>query len=169
MKRNILLIILLFFAFSVSPAIAKSQKESKSEVELLIKKISRIDSPEINYTYVSMSMIERMFASLVIEMPLIKDLFSSLKSLRSVSTSGKVGYEKVKKMVSPFLQEEEEVMGLSLVSFSREGNADSVLYGDENNLLIINDDGNSSISVELFVGFSYDTYQKYIESGVKIM
>lgn len=168
MRRNILVMLLFLFVvvISASAVSPKQQQNKKNEVEILIKKISRVDSPQIDYTYVSCSMIQRMFASLKLNMPVVEELLGSLKSIRSVSTQGRDGYTKVRKMIEPFLQEENEVMELSLISSSRENGIFTVLYANDDCMLVVDDDGNTSISIVLIIGISYESYQKILEGGV---
>lgn len=170
MKRN--LFFMLFFMIAFVPAIPgtsqKEQKKNKSEVEVLLNKISRMKSNEINYTYVSSSMIGKMLNATGIDIPLIEEIVTSLKNVRNISTNGRQGYKIVMDAIKPFLQEDDEVMGLELISYSCDGKTTTTLYGGDEQLLVIDYDSGTSVSITLFSGDFYKLYLKLIDSGIKI-
>lgn len=156
-------VILISTAAMASPQVPQAQHDGKNNVEQLIKTISKIESSEIDYTYVSTAMISKMFKML----PDIGELYG-LKNVRAIETTGLDGYIKVKKMIEPFLNEDEEVMGLSLQALERNGGKLNVCYANNDYLLMVNDDGEITLSITLLKGLSFDMFKKMQENGFEL-
>ena len=70
--------------------------------------------------------------------------------------------------MSCFLNEDEEVLGMSLMAHSRSEGVLSVIYGDENNLLVIAEEGNEELVVVFVSGLSYDGFMQLKDCGVDL-
>ncbi len=172
MKRYILLALISLTllagpAFAV-PASPPQQAKEKSEAERFIKAVSRIKSTQIDYAYISTNMFKSMFGlfggSIVVDG--LEEVFASPMNLRRLVTTGDVGYRILSTAMQPFMQEEEEVMGMELMSLNREDGALSAIYGDTKNLLVVNDDGGGELTVVFIVGLTYNDFIKMTEGGV---
>lgn len=166
MRNSVLIMLFAVFVSTAwaSPMEPKKQNGGKSDVEQLVKTISKIESSEIDYTYVSTSMLQKMIQML----PGAKEIFVSLKNVRSIETAGDDGYRKVKKMIEPFLNEDEEVMGLSLQALERSGGEINVCYGNDDYLLMVEDDGEATLFIVLIKGLSFDMFKKMQEVGFEL-
>ena len=163
MRRNsILSILLLLVLFVASPMVAQNNattRPPKSEAEKIIQEAARIRSGEINYAYISFNMLKQMLPIANIADNEVKKIFSAMKSIRRFYTTGPLGYRQLYKAMQPFLEEEDTVCGLELMALSREGGMLSVIYSDNNNLLVINDCGNNTLTVVFIVGLPYSAFK----------
>ncbi len=168
MKRNILIAFVLLF-FSMGALSAVPQTVEKSEVEKFIREASRIKSKEIDYAYISTNMFKQVFGMIDGNVSIngIGGLMAGIKSLRSFVTTGSEGYRLLSRVLQPFLQGDDTVMGMELMALNREDGMLSVIYSDKKNLLVVNDEGNE-MSVVFIVGLSYDSFIKMTESGIKL-
>lgn len=163
MKRNIFLTALLSLILSVvAPLAAQEQsaaRSEKSEVEKIMQQASRIRSNEIGYAYISLNMLKQMLPIANIADNEAKQIFSQMKSIRRFYTTGEQGYKLLCQAMQPFLQEEDNVKGLELMALTREDGMLSVVYSNNNNLLVINDCGNNTLTVVFIVGLPYSAFK----------
>lgn len=163
MKRNILLATIMLMLMLLplhATAQHKQPDKGKSEIERFIQSLSRIKSAEIDYAYVSTNMFKQMLTMLTksSEGAEIGDIFGSIKSVRSFETTGEEGYTKLATALQPFMQEEEQVMGMELMALNREDGELSVIYSDKRNLLVIGNDNDETLNVVFIVGLSYEAF-----------
>lgn len=158
----------MFLLFSTGYVSATVQADEKSEAEKFIQKVSRIKSNEIDYAYISTSMLKQMFGVLDMDGNVtlngIGNILTPLKSLRRFITTGSDGYALLAHAMLPFMVEEEFVMGMEMMALSRESGTFSVIYGDEKNLLVINEE-DDELSVVFVVGLTFDTFMKLRNSS----
>ena len=163
MRHNIFLTALLSFILSVpAPLAAQEQaaaRSEKSEVEKIMQQASRIRSNEINYSYISLNMLKQMLPIANIADSEAKQIFGKMKSIRRFYTTGEQGYRLLYQAMQPFLQEEDNVKGLELMALTREDGMLSVVYSNNNNLLVINDCGNNTLTVVFIVGLPYSAFK----------
>ena len=138
----------------------KQPDKEKSEVEKFIQRVSRIKSAEIDYAYISTNMFKRMFAMVEKNIE-VDNIFGSIKSVRRFETTGKEGYTTLTTALQPFLQEEEQVMGMELMALNREDGELSVIYSDKKSLLVIGDYNDETLNVVFIVGLSYETFIQF--------
>lgn len=171
MKRYILTVMmsLLLLAGSAFANGHTPQVKGKSEAEKYIKQLAKLKESEIDYAYISATMFRQMFSMIGAEVELkgVPNPIASIKSLRSFSTTGETGYVTLKKHIAPFLQEDDNVMGLELMALSREGEMVTAIYGDSENTLVINDEGDE-LSVVFISGLSYNLFKTLGENGMEI-
>ena len=172
MKRRLLfmtmfLLFVVFEGYAMQPNQIQQPKE-KSESEKFVQSLSRIKSDEINYAYISLNMLRQMFLKLAGNgnMAEMKKMFGSLKSVRRFVTTGEEGYKALKSALSPFLQEEETVMGMELMVLNRD-EVLSVVYSGSENVLIITDCCDDEISLVFFTGLSYEAFLKMNDGGIE--
>ena len=91
----------------------------------------------------------------------------SLKSLRRFFTSGKQGYDVVKAALKPFLQENEEVLGMTLMASNRDGGGMVAIYSGQESTLVVTDYGNNeTITVVFVAGLSYEAFMEFNDLGI---
>ena len=181
MKRNIfiLTLMLLFQSSMIRAAVNEDEKnpiQKPVTVETVIKNAAKIKSDEIDYAYISTDMFKQIFSLLDGNMKVTGNIsgsvpvnfFGSIKSIRRFETTGAKGYNLLLEYMGRFLEEEEEVLGMSLMAYSRSEGVLSVIYGDENNLLVIAEEGNEVLVVVFISGLSYDGFMKLKDSGVDL-
>ena len=170
MKRYILLAITVLLTLLPLHTTAqhKQSDKGKSEVEKFIQRVSRIKSPEIDYAYISTNMFKQMFAMVEkhIEGIEVDNVFGSIKSVRRFETTGKEGYTTLTTALQPFLQEDEQVMGMELMALNREDGELSVIYSDNKSLLVIGDHNDETLNVVFIVGLSYETFIKISSNSI---
>ena len=161
MRRNIVITTLLLFVLCIaSPSTAQETAgNGKSEAEKIIQQAARIRSNEISYSYISLNMLKQMLPIANIADNEAKQIFGKMKSIRRFCTTGEQGYRLLYQAMQPFLQEEDNVMGLELMALTREDGMLSVVYSNDNNLLVINDCGNNTLTVVFIVGLPYSAFK----------
>ena len=171
MKRYVIMALMTLMLFA-SPAFANGtgrspQAREKSEAEKYTQQVSRIKSDEIGYAYISASMFRQMFGMMGadVEFQGMTNPFGSIKSMRRFIATGENGYELLYKAMKPFLQEDETVMGMSLMALNREDGILSVIYSDSRDILVINVAGGDDIAVVFVAGLSYDAFMMMREGG----
>lgn len=171
MKRYILTLMMSFVLFAGSAFAAGHvpQVKEKSEAEMYIKKVAKIKSDEIDYAYISSSMFRQMFKMLGADAELndIPLQLTSIRSMRQFAATGPEGYSLLLKAMSPFLQEEETVMGMKLMALNRVDGMMTAIYGDSGNTLVINDEGDE-LNVVFIAGLPYDSFKTLGENGMEI-
>ena len=181
MKRNIfiLTLMLLFQSNMMRAAVNGDEKHPVHKpvtVETIIKNAAKIKSDEIDYAYISTSMFKQIFSLLDgnvkvsgnISGSVPANFFRSIKSIRRFATTGIEGYNLLLEYMDRFLNEDEEVLGMSLMAHSRSEGVLSVIYGDENNLLVIAEEGNEELVVVFIAGLSYEGFMQLKDCGVNI-
>ena len=166
--KKIILISLLFLAIATGAMAQQSSgaAKQKSEVEQFIRSVTKIKSPEIDYAYISFNTLRSLFAPLVemIDCDETAEIFSSIKSMRRFSSNGRNGHKLLASVMEPFTSEEDTVMGMDIMSYTRSEGLTSVIYSDNNNVLVVNDDG-SSIVVVFVSGLSHNSLKKLIDGA----
>jgi hypothetical protein len=96
------------------------------------------------------------------------NFIGSLKSIRRFASTGKNGYEKLKAYMFPFF--DEQIFDMEIMMLNRNGEMLSMVYSDDKNLLVINDDGNTELIVVYIAGMSYDMFLKIqnVSGGIRL-
>ena len=172
MKRYILITLfaLVLFAGSAFATGRIPQNDGRNEVEMYIKKVAKIKSDEIDYAYISSSVFRQMFNMLGADMELNGTPLplTSIRCMRQFMSTGPEGYKQLSQAMDIFLQEEESVMGLKLMALNREDGTITAIYGDSENTLVINDEGDDEMNVVFIAGLSYDSFKNLGENGMRI-
>ena len=178
MKRYILLT-LMALVFHTGALFAQSvQPREKSEVEIFMQQVAKgTKSNEIDYAYISTSMfkqlLSRLFATInegvEIHGP-VEKIFGSTMYMRRFISTGEEGYKVLSKAMQPFLEEEEVVvMGMELSVLNRQDGVVSIVYGNAENVLVINDYADAyNLTVVFIVGMSYDAFMELDRSGIDL-
>ena len=179
MKRNFLiLIMMLMLPFGVAKAQGLTPTECGEHIarineyvakgygytESHIRSIARAKIKEVDYAYISTNMFKQMFSMIDGAIEVVNGNFlGSINSIRRFVSTGKNGYEKLKAYMFPFYDEQD--VDMEIMMLNRNGDMLSVVYGDNNNLLVINDDGETELVVVFVAGMSYDMFMKIQEGG----
>ena len=152
-----------------------AQPREKSEVEIFMQQVAKeVKSNEIDYAYISTSMFRQLLSqalsivdSDIKEKLGVDNILSSVMYMRRFMSTGREGYELLHKAMQPFLEEEEELMGMQLNSFNRADGGLSIVYSDPKNVLIINEqEGDEDNFMVIFVsGVSYENFMKVTANG----
>lgn len=169
--KKIILMGLLFLAIATGATAqqATGAAKQKSEVEQFIRSVAKIKSSEIDYAYISFNTLRSLFAPLVemIDCEETVEIFSSIKSMRRFSSTGRSGHKQLASVMEPFTSEEDTVMGMEIMSYTRSDGLTSVIYCDDNSVLVVNDDG-SSIVVVFVSGLSRNSLKKLIDGAFDV-
>ncbi len=168
MKRKLFIMLTLMFTVLGTWA-TPPQQPQKSETEKFVQSLAKIKSDEISYAYVSANMFKQLFVKIDLDEE-IEESFSfikSLKSLRRFFTNGKQGYNVMKAALQPFLQEKEEVMGMTLMASNRDGGGMVAIYSGQGNTMVVTDYGNNeTITVVFVAGLSYESFMEFNDLGI---
>lgn len=168
MKRK-LFIILTLISVALSTWAMPPQQPEKSEAEKFVQNLAKIKSDEISYAYISANMFKQLFIKIDLDEELLESIsfMKSLKSLRRFFTSGKQGYDVMKATLKPFLQENEEVLGMTLMASNRDGGGMAAIYSGQGNTLVVTDYGNNETITLVFVaGLSYEAFMEFNDLGI---
>ena len=175
MKRYILLTLTMLVLYTGSLFAQSAQPREKSEVEIFMQQVAKeVKSNEIDYAYISTSMFRQLLSqalsivdSDIKEALGVDNILSSVMYMRRFMSTGREGYELLHKAMQPFLEEEEELMGMQLNSFNRADGRLSIVYSDPKNVLIINEqEGDEDNFMVIFVsGVSYENFMKVTGNG----
>lgn len=175
MKRYILLTLTMLVLYTGSLFAQSAQPREKSEVEIFMQQVAKeVKSNEIDYAYISTSMFRQLLSqalsivdSDIKEKLGVDNILSSVMYMRRFMSTGREGYELLHKAMQPFLEEEEELMGMQLNSFNRADGRLSIVYSDPKNVLIINEqEGDEDYFMVIFVsGVSYENFMKVTGNG----
>ena len=175
MKRYILLTLTALVLHTGSLFAQSAQPREKSEAEIFMQQIAKeVKSNEIDYAYISTSMFRQLLSqalsivdSDIKEALGVDNILSSVMYMRRFMSTGREGYELLHKAMRPFLEEEEELMGMQLNSFNRADGRLSIVYSDPKNVLIINEqEGDEDYFMVIFVsGISYENFMKVTGNG----
>ena len=177
MKRYILLA-LTALVLHMGTLFAQSiQPREKSEVEVFMQQVAKgSKSSEIDYAYISTSMFKQLLSqlfttineSIEIHGP-VEKIFGSTMYMRRFISTGEEGYKILSKAMRPFLEEEEEVMGMELSALSRQDGVVSIIYGNSKNVLVINDYADADNLTAVFIaGMSYEAFMELDKSGLDL-
>ena len=175
MKRYILLTLTMLVLYTGNLFAQSAQPREKSEVEIFMQQVAKeVKSNEIDYAYISTSMFRQLLSqalsivdSDIKEKLGVDNILSSVMYMRRFMSTGREGYELLHKAMQPFLEEEEELMGMQLNSFNRADGGLSIVYSDPKNVLIINEqEGDEDNFMVIFVsGVSYENFMKVTANG----
>lgn len=175
MKRYILLTLTMLVLYTGTLFAQSAQHREKSEVEIFMQQVAKeVKSNEIDYAYISTSMFRQLLSqalsivdSDIKEKLGVDNILSSVMYMRRFMSTGREGYELLHKAMQPFLEEEEELMGMQLNSFNRADGGLSIVYSDPKNVLIINEqEGDEDYFMVIFVsGVSYENFMKVTANG----
>ena len=168
MKRKFLILLTLMFV-ALGVWAAPPQQPEKSEAERFVQNLTKIKSDEISYAYISANMFKQLFIRIDLDEEELKSIsfMKSLKSLRRFFTNGKQGYDAMKAALQPFLQEKEEVLGMTLMASNRDGGGMVAIYSGQGNTLVVTDYGNDeTITVVFVAGLPYETFMEFNKLGV---
>lgn len=168
MKRKFFIMLTLMFA-TLGTWAAPPQQPEKSEAEKFVQNLAKVRTHEIAYAYISGNMFKQLFLSIDINKEEYEDFsfIKSLKSLRRFSTAGKQGYDIMKSALKPFLEEHEEVLGMTLMASNRDGGGMVAIYSGQDNTLVVTDCGNGTTLTLIFVaGLSYESFLEFNDLGI---
>ena len=175
MKRYILLTLTALMLHTGSLFAQSAQPREKSEAEIFMQQMAKeVKSNEIDYAYISTSMFRQLLSqalsivdSDIKEALGVDNILSSVMYMRRFMSTGREGYELLHKAMQPFLEEEEELMGMQLNSFNRADGRLSIVYSDQKNVLVINEqEGDEDYFMVIFVsGVSYENFMKVTGNG----
>jgi hypothetical protein len=177
MKRYILLALTALVLHTGTLFAQSAQPREKSEVEVFMQQVAKgAKSSEIDYAYISTSMFKQLISQLFsmindevrTEMGIDK-IFGSAMYMRRFISTGEEGYKILSKAMRPFLEEEEEVMGMELSALNRQDGVVSIIYGNSKNVLVINDYADADNLTAVFIaGMSYDAFMELDKSGIDL-
>lgn len=178
MKRNVLILILmLILPLGMAKAQGLTNEECEEHfarineylakgyghTESQIRSIARAKITEVDYAYISANMFKQIFSMIDGALKVNGNFIGSVKSIRRFATTGKNGYEKLKAYMFPFY--DEQCYDMEIMMLNRNGDMLSMIYSDDNNMLVINDDGDTELVVVFVAGMSYDMFMKIQDSG----
>ena len=177
MKRYILLTLTALVLHTGTLSAQSAQPREKSEVEVFMQQVAKgSKSSEIDYAYISTSMFKQLISQLFsmindevrTEMGIDK-IFGSAMYMRRFISTGEEGYKILSKAMRPFLEEEEEVMGMELSALNRQDGVVSIIYGNSKNVLVINDYADADNLTAVFIaGMSYEAFMELDKSGLDL-
>ena len=177
MKRYILLTLMALALHTGTLFAQSAQPREKSEVEVFMQQVAKgSKSSEIDYAYISTSMFKQLLSQLFttinegieIHGP-VEKIFGSTMYMRRFISTGEEGYKILSKAMRPFLEEEEEVMGMELSALNRQDGVVSIIYGNSKNVLVINDYADADNLTAVFIaGMSYEAFMELDKSGIDL-
>ena len=177
MKRYILLALTALVLHTGTLFAQSAQPREKSEVEVFMQQVAKgSKSSEIDYAYISTSMFKQLLSQLFttinegieIHGP-VEKIFGSTMYMRRFISTGEEGYKILSKAMRPFLEEEEEVMGMELSALNRQDGVVSIIYGNSKNVLVINDYSDADNLTAVFIaGMSYEAFMELDKSGIDL-
>ena len=177
MKRYILLALTALVLHTGTLFAQSTQPREKSEVEVFMQQVAKgSKSSEIDYAYISTSMFKQLLSQLFttinegieIHGP-VEKIFGSTMYMRRFISTGEEGYKILSKAMRPFLEEEEEVMGMELSALNRQDGVVSIIYGNSKNVLVINDYADADNLTAVFIaGMSYEAFMELDKSVIDL-
>lgn len=177
MKRYILLALTALVLHTGTLFAQSAQPREKSEVEVFMQQVAKgSKSSEIDYAYISTSMFKQLLSQLFttinegieIHGP-VEKIFGSTMYMRRFISTGEEGYKILSKAMRPFLEEEEEVMGMELSALNRQDGVVSIIYGNSKNVLVINDNTEwNNLTAVFIAGMSYEAFMELDKSGIDL-
>ena len=180
MRRYILLTLMTLVLHTGALFAQSTQPREKSEVEVFMQQMAKgTKSNEIDYAYISTSMFKQLlsqFLTMVNDSIEIHDqveqIFGSAMYMRRFISTGIEGYKVLEVAMHPFwgfLEEKEEVMGMELCALNRENGVVSIIYGNSDSVLVINNNSNAlNYNIVFVAGLSYDAFMKMSEKGMDL-
>ena len=177
MKRYILLTLTALVLHTGTLFAQSAQPREKSEVEVFMQQVAKgAKSSEIDYAYISTSMFKQLLSQFFaminegIEIHgQVEKIFGSAMYMRRFISTGEEGYKILSKAMRPFLEEEEEVMGMELSALNRQDGVVSIIYGNSKNVLVINDYADADSLTAVFIaGMSYEAFMELDKSGLDL-
>lgn len=181
MKRYILLTLMALALHMGSLFAQSAQPREKSEVEVFMQQVAKVvaKSNEIDYSYISTNMFKQILSQLLSivndeakeEMGIDK-IFGSAMYMRRFISTGTEGYKLLEVAMNPFwgfLEEREVVMDMELCAFNRQDGVVSMIYGNSENVLVINNNHKDlKYSIVFVAGLSYEAFMKMNDSGIDL-
>lgn len=181
MKRYILLTLMALALHMGSLFAQSAQPREKSEVEVFMQQVAKVvaKSYEIDYSYISTNMFKQILSQLLSivndeakeEMGIDK-IFGSAMYMRRFISTGTEGYKLLEVAMNPFwgfLEEREVVMDMELCALNRQDGVVSMIYGNSENVLVINNNHKDlKYSIVFFAGLSYEAFMKMNDSGIDL-
>lgn len=177
MKRYILLALTALVLHTGTLFAQSAQPREKSEVEVFMQQVAKgAKSSEIDYAYISTSMFKQLLSQLFttinegieIHGP-VEKIFGSTMYMRRFISTGEEGYKILSKAMRPFLEEEEEVMGMELSALNRQDGVVSIIYGNSKNVLVINDNAEwNNLTAVFIAGMSYEAFMELDKSVIDL-
>ena len=181
MKRYIVLTLMLLTLHAGTLLAQSAQPREKSEVEVYMQQVAKAvaKSNEIDYAYISTSMFKQLlsqFLTMVNDSVEIHDqveqIFGSAVYMRRFISTGIEGYKVLEVAMHPFwgfLEEKEEVMGMELCALNRENGVVSIIYGNSDSVLVINNNSNAlNYNIVFVAGLSYEAFMELEGSGIDL-
>ena len=177
MKRYILLTMTTLVLHTGCLFAQSAQAREKSEAENFMQQVTKgTKSNEIDYAYISTSMFKQLLSQLFTTIDegveihgSVEKIFGSIMYMRRFISTGEEGYKVLSKAMQPFLEEEEVVMGMELSALNRQDGVVSIVYGNAENVLVINDYADAYNLTAVFIaGMSYDAFMELDRSGVDL-
>lgn len=181
MKRYILLALTALVLHTGTLFAQSAQPREKSEVEVFMQQVAKAvaKSNEIDYAYISTSMFKQLlsqFLTMVNDSIEIHDqveqIFGSAMYMRRFISTGIEGYKVLEVAMHPFwgfLEEKEEVMGMELCALNRENGVVSIIYGNSDSVLVINNNSNAlNYNIVFVAGLSYEAFMELDGSGIDL-
>ena len=177
MKRYILLTLMTLVLHTGALFAQSTQPREKSEVEVFMQQMAKgTKSNEIDYAYISTSMFKQLLSQLFTTIDegveihgSVEKIFGSIMYMRRFISTGEEGYKVLSKAMQPFLEEEEVVMGMELSALNRQDGVVSIIYGNSENVLIINDNADAdNLTVVFIAGMSYEAFMELDKSVVDL-
>ncbi len=174
MKRYFLFIVMSLVLHTGVALAQAAQSREKSKVEVYMQQVAKgARSNEIDYAYISTGMFKQLLSQLLsivddeakTEIGLDK-MFGSTMYMRRFISTGEEGYRMLSTMLRPFLVgEEEDCMGMQLCALNRLDGVVSIIYGNSEDVLVINDNAEANNLTAVFIaGMSYEAFMKMDES-----
>lgn len=174
MKRYFLFIVMSLVLHTGVALAQTAQSREKSKVEVYMQQVAKgARSNEIDYAYISTGMFKQLLSQLLsivddeakTEIGLDK-MFGSTMYMRRFISTGEEGYRMLSTMLRPFLVgEEEDCMGMQLCALNRLDGVVSIIYGNSEDVLVINDNAEANNLTAVFIaGMSYEAFMKMDES-----
>ena len=170
------LFIMMSLVLHINGAFAQAvQPRAKSEVEVFMQQVAKVKSDEIDYAYISTSMFKQLLSQLLsmvneeVKVEIDK-IFGSAMYMRRFISTGEEGYKLLSAAMRPFFDEEEMViMGMELKALNRRDGVESMIYGNSENVLVINDYAEEdNLTIVFIAGLSYNTFMKMNDSGIDL-
>ena len=177
MKRYILLTLMTLVLHTGALFAQSTQPREKSEVEVFMQQMAKgTKSNEIDYAYISTSMFKQLLSQFfamiddgIAIQGQVEKIFGSTMYMRRFISTGEEGYKVLSKAMQPFLEEEEEVMGMELSALNRQDGVVSIVYGNSKNVLVINDYADAYNLTAVFIaGMSYEAFMELDRSGIDL-
>ena len=181
MKRYILLTLMALALHMGSLFAQSAQPREKSEVEVFMQQVAKVvaKSNEIDYSYISTNMFKQILSQLLSivndeakEEMVIDKIFGSAMYMRRFISTGTEGYKLLEVAMNPFwgfLEEREVVMDMELCALNRQDGVVSMIYGNSENVLVINNNHKDlKYSIVFVAGLSYEAFMKMNDSGIDL-